>query len=362
MVLDKTGTLTAGRFAIAAAWFYWAMRANECLALAAGLEASSRHPLARAFVHGAEEALRTEASVTCPGGRRGARRTAALRIGSEGFCRELAGPADASRSPEPGARRCSLADEDGWLAVFRLEDTLRPKSADVVEGLRRAGLRVHLLSGDHPAAVERRRGAPRHRGAPVGAATPQEKFAYVERLQREGRVVAMVGDGLNDAPVLARANVSFAMGAGTPIAQGTSDMILLSNRLEHLGVAFDTAGRTRRIIRENLVWAAAYNLVALPLAITGHVTPWMAGIGMSVSSLLVVMNALRLAGRPRDRGRADESARVATRPLRHGPRDGDPLPPRAAVRDAGLRDCGGVLVRAERAGSSTISRDPPTVF
>jgi Cu2+-exporting ATPase len=176
---------------------------------------------------------------------------------------------------------------------------------------------VVLLSGDHAVAA-------RQVATSVGITevvaevTPAQKLDYVKSLQAHGAVVAMVGDGVNDAPVLAGAAVSIAMGGGTPIAQGTSDMILISNRLEHLGVAFDTAGKTLRIIRENLIWAVAYNLVALPLAIAGHVTPWMAGLGMSASSLIVVMNALRLAGSDRHPVRA--GARTIAQPKGLAPR------------------------------------------
>jgi Cu2+-exporting ATPase len=176
---------------------------------------------------------------------------------------------------------------------------------------------VALLSGDRYAAA-------RQLATSVGITdvlaevTPAQKLEYVNSLQRGGAVVAMVGDGVNDAPVLAGAAVSIAMGGGTRVAQETSDIILMSNRLEHLAVAFRTAGKTLRIIRENLAWAAAYNLVALPLAISGHVTPWMAGLGMSASSLMVVMNALRLARS--DPSDGNPGKRIAIRPKGFAPR------------------------------------------
>jgi Cu2+-exporting ATPase len=297
VVLDKTGTLTAGRFAIARVQLLGKVAASECLALAAGLEASSRHPLARAFAGG--EAARTEDLVVAPG-RGVAARVAGrrLRIGTQDYCAGLAGTRPDAEAPGAGRTPVYLAGEDGWLAVFELEDALRAESADAIEGLRRAGLRVHLLSGDHPAAV----GAAAERlgiAARQGGAAPQEKFAYVERLQREGRVVAMVGDGLNDAPVLARANVSFAMGAGADAAQLQADFVLLADTLDELPRTLALARRTLRIVRQNFGWALAYNAVALPLAAAGWIGPWEAAVGMAASSFIVVLNAMRVgAGRP----------------------------------------------------------------
>ena len=124
--------------------------------------------------------------------------------------------------------------------------------------------------------------------------SPQGKHDYVKRLQANGAIVAMVGDGVNDAPVLAQAQVSVAMGGGSQLARTQADLILLSENLAHLSRGFLVARRSLAVIRQNLLWSFAYNLVALPLAMTGYITPWMAGIGMSGSSLLVVLNSLRL--------------------------------------------------------------------
>ena len=172
-------------------------------------------------------------------------------------------------------------------------DALRDEARGLVELLRARRVRVHLLSGDEPAVAERVAQALgiRHVRA---RATPEMKRAYVRELQSRGARVAMVGDGINDAPVLAQADVSVAMGGGADLAQISADAVLLSDSLDDLAAAVTLARRTRRVIAQNLGWALAYNLVAVPLAFAGLVTPLLAGIGMSASSLVVVGNALRL--------------------------------------------------------------------
>jgi Cu2+-exporting ATPase len=163
----------------------------------------------------------------------------------------------------------------------------------VIDTLQRAGKQVILMSGDNAAAV-------RAVADQVGIDNlssdmkPADKLRAVQALQQQGNVVVMVGDGINDAPVLGAADVSVAMQAAAQISQAGADMILLSNRLDALSSGVQLAQRTLRIIRQNLVWAVSYNLIALPAAALGYVAPWMAAIGMSSSSLLVVLNALRL--------------------------------------------------------------------
>jgi Cu2+-exporting ATPase len=299
VVLDKTGTLTSGRFRIARTELLGGAGEAECLALAGALEASSRHPLARAFEAAAggaaAQAIRNVPGMgveATAGGRR-------VRIGSEDFCRELAGALPCMDAPGEATTQVYLADERGWLAVFHVEDQLREGAHEAVAALRAAGLRVHLLSGDRPAAVAAlaaRLGIASARGG----ALPQDKFAAIERLQAEGRVVAMVGDGLNDAPVLARADVSFAMGSGADAAQCRADFVLLKDSLDGLNNAIAQARRVMRIVRQNFAWALAYNALALPLAASGWIGPWEAAIGMAASSFIVVLNALRVA-----RGAAD---------------------------------------------------------
>jgi Cu2+-exporting ATPase len=144
-----------------------------------------------------------------------------------------------------------------------------------------------------------------------GDARPEDKLEYVRSLQRSGKVVAMIGDGVNDAPVLAQAQVSAALGGGTQLAQLSADLVLMSDRLAPLLTGVTTARRLARIVRQNLAWAVAYNAVALPLAVTGHVTPLIAAAGMSLSSLTVVLNALRLIARKSARA-GNEMAAPAT--------------------------------------------------
>jgi P-type Cu2+ transporter len=160
--------------------------------------------------------------------------------------------------------------------------------------LRHAGLRLELLSGDHPAAVARlaaRAGIDIARGGQA----PEDKLAHVEALQRAGHRVAMTGDGLNDGPVLARADVSIALGQSVPLAQAKADFIVPGGQLRAVALLLAHARRTHRIVRQNLAWAALYNAVCVPLAVIGAMPPWLAGLGMAASSLLVVANSARLS-------------------------------------------------------------------
>ena len=219
-----------------------------------------------------------------------------IRLGRPGFVGELHGqplPAAAQTLLECGETVVALGDETGWLALFRFGDALRPEAAALVAALRADGRAVTLLSGDARPVAER---VARALGIDDVRAevSPQGKHDFVAGLQAAGAVVAMVGDGINDAPVLAKAQVSVAMGGGAQLARTQADLVLLSENLDHLRHGYRLARLALRVIRQNLWWSFAYNFVALPLAMVGLVTPWMAGIGMSGSSLLVVFNALRL--------------------------------------------------------------------
>jgi len=181
----------------------------------------------------------------------------------------------------------------GPVAWFGLRDELRPGAARLIESLRREGVRAHLLTGDPSPGATRvadRLGIEEARGG----ASPEQKLAYVRDLQARGAVIAMAGDGVNDAPVLAAAQISIAMGGGSDLTRARADSVLLEDDLDALTGAVAWSHKTRRVIRQNLAWALLYNLTILPLAGMGWIAPYAAAIGMSLSSLLVVGNALRL--------------------------------------------------------------------
>ena len=219
-----------------------------------------------------------------------------LRIGQPDFVCALSGqPAPAI--PGDHGQWLLLGDEQGPLAWLVLDDRLRDDAPALLDACRARGWRILLLSGDSSPMVgeiARQLGIEDARGG----LTPDDKLAVLKQLHGEGRKVLMLGDGVNDVPVLAAADISVAMGSATDLAKTSADAVLLSNRLDSLTRALPLARRTRRIIIENLSWAMLYNGLILPFAAIGWVTPAWAALGMSISSLLVVLNALRLARPP----------------------------------------------------------------
>ena len=194
------------------------------------------------------------------------------------------------------------------LAAFTLGDAARAESARTVALLEEQGLEVQILSGDSAEAVgrlARQCGISRYRARQ----SPMDKLEHIRALAARGEFVAMVGDGINDAPVLGGSGVSIAMGRGSALALASADLILMGDSLDALPGAFLLARRAQRIIKQNLVWAAGYNLTAMPLAAMGWVPPWLAAIGMSLSSILVVLNSMRVMRRP-----APTAAPAATEP------------------------------------------------
>ncbi|WP_273428749.1 heavy metal translocating P-type ATPase [Chitinibacter tainanensis] len=293
IVFDKTGTLTHGTPRLIHAQVRYGSE-TAALAIAAALESHSEHPIASAFALPAQgPALPVHEFHNHPGGGlSGQVQGQHYWIGSPRFIAAQTGLSTADLG-DSAATQIVLATSNTIMAVFELADQLRDTSAQTIKALQTAGYRVHLLSGDAPAIVQQvaqQLGIAQQQGG----AQPADKLRYIQALQAEDRRVLMLGDGVNDAPVLALANVSVAMGAGVDIAQAAGDMVLLNNELAILPPALQLARKTRQIIRQNLAWALLYNLAALPLAVAGYVTPWLASLGMALSSLLVVSNALRL--------------------------------------------------------------------
>ncbi|MFA7269462.1 MAG: heavy metal translocating P-type ATPase [Sterolibacterium sp.] len=302
-VFDKTGTLTQGRLTLVETLALGSMSEAAALTMAATLEQGSGHPIGRALREAAgavpfdpPENLHTLTGQGVEAHLGGM----VVRIGTPGFAGALHGeplPEAALRWSEAGGSVVALANARGWLALLRFQDSLRPQAAALIGALRATGVKLSILSGDTPSAVDEVAAQLGVTDA-LGGQTPEAKHAFITRLQSRGAIVAMVGDGVNDAPVLAQAQVSIAMGSGTDLARQQADIVFLAEDLLHLAQGVKLSRQALRIVRQNLAWAFAYNLLAIPLAMLGIVTPWMAGIGMSMSSLLVVLNALRLQTQP----------------------------------------------------------------
>ena len=298
-IFDKTGTLTEGKLRVHDTHILAGTGAAECLAIAAALEHHSEHPVARAILDysSAVQPLTAERVVNYPGrGIEGVIEGSHYYLGTEEFIHDQTGIAAAPGSAQDTDINTSilLADSERIYCCFRLIDNIRPGAIDLIGGLIRTGREVLLLSGDSGGAV-------RHVAETLGIKkyfdrmNPAQKLAKVAELVEHNCITAAIGDGINDAPVLAKAHVSVAMGAGVDVAKLYGDMILLNSNLQVLNDAVVHAARTARIIRQNIYWAIAYNLLAIPIAATGLVAPWEAAIGMSLSSLVVIGNSMRLA-------------------------------------------------------------------
>ncbi|WP_404361988.1 heavy metal translocating P-type ATPase [Marinobacter sp.] len=295
VVFDKTGTLTEGELTLLSVKPFSSMDETECLRLAAGLEQHSEHPIAQVF-HGRKAADVSDVENHVGDGLAGRIGERPLFIGHGDFIRGRTGhPAPPCRS-EAGLD-IWLADDKEWLACFVLDDQPRADAARAVSDLQARGIRTLLLSGDRSGHVARIAGILGIDEA-IGQASPEHKLETLLDLKKEGRTIMMVGDGLNDLPSMAGASVSVAMGSAADLTRVRADAVLLDSQLGRLTLAMDISKSTRRIIRQNMAWALGYNLCALPLAAAGLVPPWLAALGMSASSLLVVLNALRI-GRKR---------------------------------------------------------------
>jgi Cu2+-exporting ATPase len=294
VVFDKTGTLTLGRPVLRQVLPVGTLDSDRCLRIGAALQAESSHPVGAAIRaampdHGlAVRKLRGEIGRGFEGTIDGV----VYRIGTAEWVQGLAGGMARCAAP-PGTSTAWLGRQGYWLARFDLSDGLREEAAEVVQRFQECGKTVILLSGDDQSATQ---AVASQLGidSAFGGRLPAEKLGFVRELQQDGAVVAMVGDGSNDAAVLRGADVSFAMGRGTELAQMHADGVLLGDSLLPLADAAETARRTLSVIRQNLVWASIYNIAAIPAAASGLLNPWLSGIGMAASSALVVLNALRL--------------------------------------------------------------------
>lgn len=301
VVFDKTGTLTVGRPVLINTLAFTETDSEICLKLATSLEQASEHPLAKSFIEATkgQDLYAVENSYNIPGkgisgninGKRYFLGNAALNPHITSQC--LKHENDVRISAASGATIVWLSGNEQLLAAFVLSDKVRPQAKELIQNLQAQNIKVSILSGDSATAVS-------HFAQELditdwqASQTPEQKLSALKTIQKQGQFVAMVGDGINDAPVLAGAQVSIAMGSGTQMARATGDVILLSENLLEIEHAIQTSRFGIQVIRQNFTWALAYNAIALPFAAMGMLSPWMAAIGMSISSLIVVLNALRL--------------------------------------------------------------------
>ena len=312
IVFDKTGTLTRGELRVSRCVPLLAISESRCLQIAASLEQASEHPLARAFA-GHPGAGRVDHLVTFAGqGVQGSIEDRVYRIGSPQFVAELHTSTEPAHEPpaELSGSLIMLGDEQRALAWFELTDSVRPAAAQVVHDLRSLGIEPVILSGDGQAAVA---AVAQQVGISeaVARCSANQKLTHLLNLQERGKRVAVIGDGVNDAPVLAAGDVSIAMGRGAALAHASAGLVLVNDNLTALPAAVRLARRTLRLARQNLLWSAAYNFGSLPLAAFGLIPPWLAALGMSLSSVAVVLNSTRLlprAARPtRERSSSEQS-------------------------------------------------------
>ncbi|WP_367281824.1 heavy metal translocating P-type ATPase [Ilumatobacter sp.] len=286
IVLDKTGTVTTGVMTLVDVQPTGGASRDEVLTLAAALESGSEHPIARAVVAGADGLVlpRVDGFENRPG--------VGVTGTIDGVAHEI-GRAQTDVERGPGATVVELRRDGHVLGHLAVADTVKATSADAVVGFRRLGLEPVLLTGDHQATADAI-------AAEVGIAEvradvmPADKVATVAALQADGKVVAMVGDGVNDAAALAQADLGIAMGSGTDVAIEASDLTLVRDDLRSAGDAIHLSRRTLATIKDNLFWAFGYNVLAIPLAMAGRLSPAIAGAAMAFSSFFVVSNSLRL--------------------------------------------------------------------
>lgn len=302
---DKTGTLTQGKLKLSRMLLIrdpLSIDPQLVQQLTMGIASSSMHPVSQSLISALSEypskistqPLSLHEINELPGKGIEARyQNMQFRLGNIEFVHELCRTMIDIPPDFEGKTIAALGDTEGYIALFALEDTLRKDARDLIDLLRRQGKQVLLLSGDRGEVVMR---AAKELGINTALhnLTPAAKYDAVKSLQQNGAIVAMVGDGMNDGPVLSLADISIAMGQGAPISQARSDMILISNDLRDLAYAINTASKSISLIKQNLGWAVLYNVIAIPAAMAGILAPWHAAIGMSLSSIIVVINSLRI--------------------------------------------------------------------
>ena len=293
LFVDKTGTLTDGKVhctGVHGLGGQASARLDDLAGTASSLAAWSTHPLSRAL-HAAflgDGTVWSELAEVAGQGISG--------VDTDGHRWRLGRPrwaCDSTPAPAGDQKVCLSLDGVG-VAVFDFDERIRVDARQAVEALHADGVRIHLLSGDD-ADRARRLGERLGLDSALGQLTPEDKLAEVQAAQRRGELVAMIGDGVNDAPVLAQADVSIAMGEGALVARAQADGVLVSNKLGDIVRARARARHALLVVRQNLWWAAVYNACCIPLALSGHLPPWAAGLGMACSSLFVVTNSMRLA-------------------------------------------------------------------
>jgi Cu2+-exporting ATPase len=304
IIFDKTGTLTEDHIQVKAIQHKEGLSESLVLALAGAIAKHSLHPISRALFNASKNnqqlaiELDNIQEVVGAGISASIKNLTAnallndsklvageLKLGAAQFC----GAIEINQHNQ----QVFLADANGWLATFSLQEAIKPQAALTVQLLKQANLNIELLSGDKSDAVE-------NTAKEIGishyqsACSPHDKLLRLQTLKAQHKKVLMVGDGLNDGPILASAHVSIAMGKGVPLTQAHADYVFLNGDISQIPYLIRHAQHTMQIIKQNIAWAIAYNLISIPLAFTGVLSAWLAGLGMAVSSLIVVANALRL--------------------------------------------------------------------
>ncbi len=298
IVFDKTGTLTEDRMTVGAIVTDASLSEIQAIQIAAALAQYSLHPVSRALVEASKKYPMPEVNLKVGNvqeisgsGLMAHSIYGNLKLGSAQFC--ALDRTHTNRSSDD-VSTVHLVSQLGWLASFEIVEAIKPDAISAIRALQASNIQLQVLSGDKSQSVQRIAHSVGIDQA-FGNCTPQYKLTHIQSLQQQARHVAMVGDGLNDGPVLASAHVSIAIGQAVPLAQAQSDFVIMGGQLAMVPHLITQAKRTMRVVKQNLIWAAAYNAICVPLAVVGMLPAWLAGLGMALSSLLVILNASRLS-------------------------------------------------------------------